>query len=281
MKKIIALLILPFFSFGAYAGNISITQAETISSYDINGDELTFNNDSEELPDHYKVLQNDKEKHKKIWEIFTKIIPAKNRALLSGFEIFTDGKDGTLAAVGLNQRNIKKLILYIDILDSYDGENINYLEVVYALIHEFAHVLTLNYTQINPVIIKTVKEYEYRKKQCYPNYFEEEGCSYANSYINLFFKKFWRNIYGEWERIMLIQDETLYNQEMGKFYEKYKEQFIDDYAATHPAEDIAESFTAFIFLQEKPTGNSIIEKKIRFFYGFKELVKLRNEILQK
>jgi len=47
---------------------------------------------------------------------------------------------------------------------------------------------------------------------------------------------------------------------------------------THPAEDIAESFTYFVFTP-KPTGNSIKEQKIAFFYEYPELVKLRSDIL--
>jgi hypothetical protein len=53
---------------------------------------------------------------------------------------------------------------------------------------------------------------------------------------------------------------------------------VDDYSTTHPAEDIAESFTYFVF-GPKPTGNSIKEQKIAFFYEYPELIHLRENIL--
>jgi hypothetical protein len=54
---------------------------------------------------------------------------------------------------------------------------------------------------------------------------------------------------------------------------------VDDYATTHPTEDIAESFAYFVFSPE-PTGDSIKDQKIAFFYEYPELVKLRQSILQ-
>ena len=37
-------------------------------------------------------------------------------------------------------------------------------------------------------------------------------------------------------------------------------------------EDIAESWVAFILRDDGPTGETISEQKIRFFYNFSELV---------
>ena len=62
------------------------------------------------------------------------------------------------------------------------------------------------------------------------------------------------------------------------FYKKYQDQFVGDYAVTHPAEDIAESFTHFVF-SPKPAGESIRDQKVRFFYEYPELVELRGQIL--
>ncbi len=70
----------------------------------------------------------------------------------------------------------------------------------------------------------------------------------------------------------------MYYEKLDDFYYKYEDQFLTDYAVTHPAEDIAESFGFFVFA-EKTTGDSIAEQKILFFYQFPELVKLRTEIL--
>ena len=60
-------------------------------------------------------------------------------------------------------------------------------------------------------------------------------------------------------------------------YEKYQDQFVSMYSSTNIDEDIAESWTEFV-LTEKPSGETISEQKILFFYGFPELVELREHI---
>jgi hypothetical protein len=64
-----------------------------------------------------------------------------------------------------------------------------------------------------------------------------------------------------------------------EFYTKYPEQFVGEYAATNPEEDIAESWTEFV-MRPKPIGTSIADQKVQFFYEYPELVKIRREILQ-
>jgi hypothetical protein len=54
-----------------------------------------------------------------------------------------------------------------------------------------------------------------------------------------------------------------------------EEEYVSDYAATNPGEDIAESFVDFI-LKTKPSGTSEANQKVQFFYDYPELVKLRS-----
>ena len=60
-----------------------------------------------------------------------------------------------------------------------------------------------------------------------------------------------------------------------KYYEEHPEEFVSDYASSSPVEDIAETFAEFV-LRNKPTGNTIAEQKILFFYKEPALVELRN-----
>jgi hypothetical protein len=73
-------------------------------------------------------------------------------------------------------------------------------------------------------------------------------------------------------------DLMAYYNALYQFYQAHSAEFVDDYAATHPTEDIAESFTYFVF-SPKPAGASIKEQKIKFFYEYPELVQLREGIL--
>ena len=121
-----------------------------------------------------------------------------------------------------------------------------------------------------------------KKAAACPTYFTGTGCSYSDSYINTFYTRFWLGINDEWEKIDSLQynpeDSTPYFDGLYSFYKSHQDQFVDDYATTHPTEDIAEAFAYFVFTP-KPTGDSIKEQKIAFFYEYPELVQLRENIL--
>ena len=112
-----------------------------------------------------------------------------------------------------------------------------------------------------------------------PTYFPGEGCSKPNSYINAFFERFWVDIYQEWQDVDLLQyeDEEAYTAALDEFYADRADDFVSDYAATAPAEDIAESFATFV-LKPTPSGDTVADQKVAFFYDYPELVKLRAEI---
>jgi hypothetical protein len=109
-------------------------------------------------------------------------------------------------------------------------------------------------------------------------YFMFEGCSKPDSYINIFFDRFWPDVYAEWQAINTETDQDVLDQKLDNFYQEYADQFVSGYAATSPEEDIAESFMYFIFTP-KPSGVSVAEQKILFFYDYPELTDLRQRIL--
>ena len=100
-----------------------------------------------------------------------------------------------------------------------------------------------------------------------------------NSYINQFFDRFWQYLYADWEQIDLEEDKNTRSTKLEDFYKIYEDQFLSDYAATSPLEDIAESWTFFV-LSPKPELTSIANEKILFFYEYPELVELRSQILE-
>ncbi len=138
---------------------------------------------------------------------------------------------------------------------------------------------------------------------CASNFYDEwSGCMKDDSYLNLFFQKFWADIYSEHS----FAGERVAADE---FYKKYDDWFVTGYAMTNPAEDFAESFTAFVLWNEEKIAdakkvcseaggsvvkiegwtyfkwcnkaypdNAIWEEKIRFFYDFPELVEMRDFI---
>jgi hypothetical protein len=126
-------------------------------------------------------------------------------------------------------------------------------------------MLTLNDQQIN------------NKSSC-STYSSIDGCTNSDSYLNAFYNTFWKDIYEEWASTVEFANGEVNEDQVEVFYEQYPDQFVTDYAATGPEEDIAESWMYFV-MSDKPAGNTTAEQKILFFYDYPELVQLRESML--
>ena len=231
------------------------------------------------VPDQIKTEWDARAAHEFIWNYFTALIPEKERGYVTEFSIMSDGRDNVLAAVGPNSDNPSKWGLKVDILDSSDPYSLTF-----TLMHEFGHLLTLNSKQVSldQLVFHNPDDkniYERSTSTCH-QYFTGLGCSHPDSYMNEFFNRYWTDFYPEWQDIELEGDENTRHAMLDDFYKIYQDQFLTDYAATSPLEDIAESW-AFFVLSPKPELNSIANEKILFFYEYPELVALRQEILDR
>lgn len=208
--------------------------------------------------------------HRQMWNAFKKVFPEEYRYgdLLVQFELYTDGPGGEDASTGQTDFSTT-WVLSLDPADSvHDGRFLPASDFYYALIHEYGHLLTLNPRQVPPGP-------ESESASC-KNYFPGEGCALPDSYINRFFDRFWKGgTFTSYKRAMrTCSDEADVCPVVDAWYEKRKSMFVTDYAATDPSEDIAETWAAFV-LHEKPTGSTVADKKIMFFYQYPDLVKLR------
>jgi len=245
-------------------------------TYSVSDDEIYdpyFEDVSADLQD----AQNDVIAHQKLWDYFKALIPLEYRRDLAEFSIMTDGQDNLLAAVAQTSDDLTLWGLEVDIADTQD-----YYYLSYTLVHEFAHLLTLGPNQVPPskAIFNNPDDnniYLNEVSAC-PNYHPGEGCSNRDSFINQYYNQFWADIYDEWNNINLEEDENIYYERLDNFYYDHQDQFLTDYSVTHPAEDIAEAFSFFVF-SPKPAGDTIAEQKILFFYNFPELVNLRTNII--
>ncbi len=247
-----------------------------LATYPVVGDKLGDPVFGSNVPQKLRPLQEDRRTHEQIWDYFTAIIPAEQRTELVEYNVFTDGEDNLLAAVYQSETSAQQWVLQVDIKDSRNPQ-----DLTYTLVHEFAHLLSLNSKQVPPslpIFNHPEDEYLYEAEvnKC-PNYFPGEGCSNPDSYINQFFNQFWGEIFTEWDNLNYIEDDDVYYDALDKFYNKYADQFVTDYAATDPAEDFAETFSYFI-LQPQPAGDTVAEQKILFFYTYPELVRLRTQM---
>ena len=246
------------------AGADSLPEADkeyTLVTYQVSGDEISSPKYATGAPAEFVKYQKDVESQKKMWKFFTDVIPADQRKMVSEFIIFSDGYSNSIGAVDQADKP-DTWTLEMDIVDSQ-----NFGTLSTTIIHEFGHMLTLNDSQISNV----------DQSSC-TNYMSMDGCSNSDSYINAFYNTFWADIHDEWSSTVHTKDGEVDEDQVSKFYDKYSDQFVTDYAPTGPEEDIAESWMYFVF-SPKPAGDTIAEQKILFFYDYPELVQLRQKIL--
>jgi hypothetical protein len=249
-------------------------------TYSVDGDQISapqYDSVSSDL----KPIQQDTATQQSAWALFTHLIPLEDRWMVGQYLVFTDGENNLLAAVEQTYYDPNLWIVEVDAADLKNQD-----ELVFTLIHEYAHLLTLNPKQVPPDIqIYNAPEnqdiYQRQVDAC-ANYFPGEGCSLSDSYINVYYQRFWTSLMSEWQPINDLSykdDQQAYYDKLYAFYEAHLDQFVDDYATTNPSEDIAETFAYFVF-SPKPAGDTIAEQKILYFYDRPELVQLRTDILQ-
>lgn len=112
-------------------------------------------------------------------------------------------------------------------------------------IHEFGHLLSLNAEQVDPYADES---------QC-GTYMLDEGCAEEHAYIYQFYLQFWED--GDSEN---------------------EDDFVTEYAMSDVYEDFAESWAYFV-MSTRPTGDSVVDRKVGFFYDYDELVMLKADIL--
>ena len=210
-----------------------------------------------------KPTPSELETYDKIWREIKDKVGTNLLASLDSFIVYSDGKDETLAYVNYIDDKASRWYMAIDIEDSINMEDNSLKEDFYfTLVHELAHVITLNDTQAI-----------YNSEPSFGKYFEEDISFNEDSYLNEFYNRFWTYSIDESRIIQNLDNEDI----RYKFFLRHENSFVTDYAATSPSEDIAESFAYFV-INEKPMGNEIWEQKIRFFYEFEELVEIKNNI---
>lgn len=234
-----------------------------LAAYPVDGDQL---GDMESLwvPQHYKALQSDQQNHARIWAYFTAIIPPQIRQQIDHLTIFTDGHRNKLAWVKRTEDGGEFWTIGFDVADT---DYPPYLTE--TLVHEVGHLVTLGVDQVAlgddmPPTCQTYLLYE--------------GCSHEDAYINQFYQEFWPDLYEEWSQVEEAANGFEFQAMVANFYRRHRSEFVSEYAATNPVEDIAESWTAFI-LEPKPEGISIAEEKVLFFYDFPELAAYREQII--
>ncbi len=205
--------------------------------------------------------------HRELWDKYSKISPdVMTEAYLSQLHIYNDSESLAGARLSPSKKAINKWNLHINeyALKSMDNISINAL-----MIHIFGHLMTLNHAQV---------DYQAEESVC-EGLFIDQGCANDDSYIQKFTDEFWSK-----SDIFAVSN----SNRIKELSPEDAKDFVSIHATGSPQEDIAESFTRFIF-EDKPTlniqktlqgSNGQIQEKIQFFYRYSELIKLRERLRQ-
>lgn len=228
-----------------------------LTLYTVNGDNITKQRDFD-VASNLLTYQQDQARHQEIWDFFVRLVPADFRTRIVEFEVIYGNNDLQGYVAPLDDNDLSRWKMGLAIEAAGDLSKIDFNELfTQVVIHELAHVLTLDETQVNV---------GGSDRSC-AEYYTGEGCSIEPSYINRLFDLGWADIFDQHD------DNDPYAT-----YDRYPDRFVSDYAATNPGEDIAETIAFFITEPTVRTGNTIADQKIQLMYEFPTLVRLRDEI---
>lgn len=229
------------------------TGSIVFTKYNLNKGHLSVNTAKGE----YK--QEDIDKFNFLAQRVVDILPELIEERIVNIEVNTDGVDNILAFVAQKDDTLIKWRMVLDLSDAFDEAGNYRKDYDETIVHEGGHILTLNASQM--------------QNESTGTYETEEGILSQTSYLNQFYEKFWLNIKDDFDQMVDPNNpDSAYD-----FYDKYTDQFVSDYAATNPEEDIAESFRVFVF-SNKPEGDEIKDQKVKWFYEDETLVQLRKNI---
>lgn len=226
-----------------------------VATYNVSGTQISLTQAGPTSSGFYNTARQ-----QEFWSFFTGLIPSDMWPQITKLTLYADDEDGTAAYVApVNENDLSKWEMGWNLAYVWDDNNeLIKGETAFTAIHEFAHVLTLNAGQVNV------------SASACNSFHTGEGCSNNNSYINAFFQQFWTDIYDE-NQAITSDDGYL------AFYQKYKNRFVSEYAATNPGEDIAESFAVYV-VNNLPSGNSIADQKLKQLNEQEALVTMRQRI---
>ncbi len=189
------------------------------------------------------------------WEALAAVSPPEQLdaiELFSGFE----GEGETLAFAGPVDDDDNDMFLVAVDLDSAADD---FDELRLTVTHELAHVFTQTPDQL---------DIDIDPDSC-DTFFNGLGCFEPDSYIWLWVESFWPS-----EAMDSLPDGGVSIDEPGGEDRcTLDRSFLGSYAASHPEEDFAESFSAFVFAVDVPAG---VDPKMEWFEQWPELVAFRD-----
>lgn len=189
--------------------------------------------------------------HQYTWDVVRYIFPPAMLKEIGFLVIYTDGYSGSHGLLTTDPET-RKFVLGIDIRDVLrrrkDGRIIiSETELAQTLTHELFHSLSLSKKQVTHKHNWAAQKDKAHGvasqiKSCPVGSYTRIGCAKNNSYIGEFMKGFWGRDLNTWYNALVAEPER--GQVIGMFRAG---KYVNSYAATDPQEDLAESFSSFVF----------------------------------
>lgn len=180
--------------------------------------------------------------HHVAWNRWVQLVPASARWRVGRFEVTEGDYDGQVEPFS---DSLQVWTLRIAELDD------DLLDV--ALVHELGHLISLEPGELQPATDGSVE------RNC-TTYFSGEGCARDGSLVARFVDSFW--------------DDELLALSPAERHGSNPSAFVSRYAATNPAEDIAETFVHFVY-GLPPEKDTLADAKIDLLWDFPDVVDLR------
>lgn len=192
-----------------------------------------------------------------IWEIYVKIAtPAFINEHMSTYETYNNPNSNVAASVSQDSADPSKWQLEVNLAWASDKDLLTE-----TLIHEFAHVLSLNTDEVDLTYASCEKLELW------------EGCPQPDSQILGFYENFWEP-YGD---AAPPQDNYDWNV-ADAWYATHESDYVSNYAAMNIVEDYAETWAAFVVTDVQPTGDTVLADKFEFLWTDAEQLELRKNI---
>ena len=197
------------------------------------------------------------ERDRKLLELAAKIVCPEDRSMVR-LQIFSDGyhnATGVTSAVEYDDNSRMEYCLDED--DAFMEGGTEWRDehkTQRAAVHEYGHVISLNSAQVDIGVEQ--------QDESMPSLFYSKEHFAENAYLWAYYEQFWK--------------ELSVNSGTDR-YREAPEEFVSEYAAGNISEDFAESFAMFV-LVKKPDGDTVADRKVRFFYDYEELVSRRQYI---
>lgn len=202
--------------------------------------------------------------HQRYYNHLREVMPDKYADYFDQFVIFDNHPADITAFVAVKSDGRTADWVYGVSVDEVSEDPTSNLSVE-LMVHEFAHVFTLDQIITSPV----------RTTNCH-DYFTDSVCYQNGTYLYEFIDEFWDD--GLLDELALATKSSNPERAFARLYDRYDSEFVSSYAATDPAEDFAETFMWYVFEEEFEKG-SVAAEKIEFMNRYQNIRSYKAEIL--